>query len=374
MPGTSPGGRRTTARRRRRRDRPAALEDSAGTAALAYLALIKAQALVAVRTELIFALANDLLALARAQVAAGAAEGLAAKARAEVRAQRRSPVAAHRRRRRGAPDHHRAGACARPRIRASPSLRPTSSMSRSAPARLPTPRRRRLSRRSSAAPSCASRPRPWPRLHRRDARRARRARLPKLEGFADAGRIGTAVDDTVTTWEIGVALSVPLFDRSADDEAAARHRAAQEQRRRGRSLPRHRRPGARVAGRSRDRSRGAGLGARTAPAVRAGGGGSARARFAAGVAGNLDVITAQVGLARANELVVVAQRRPWSWRGVQLAKAVGAATTLRLMQSRRLPLAIAVVATIPPASKARWRVPLALFAQGRADTPRLSHA
>jgi outer membrane protein TolC len=298
------------------------LEDAAVTAGSAYADLASAQALVAVR-KVDLALAEELLALARAQVEAGAAEGIAVtRSENRVAAARTALTTAE-------------GAVRTRSITLARALRlaPTATLTTSqgidsdlGVSRAPTV--------ATEAVVAARRSRPELRVSaevlaavQADFRAARGARLPTLDAFADGGRTGPEVDDTETTWRVGLELRIPLVDRSRYDAEAARYRIEQEQ---VRIDDLDQRIVAEVHSAVVSLETGAaGLTSaseelRLAERELA----EARTRFGAGVAGNLELVEAQRSLSLARERIVGAQTALAQAR-VRLARAVGVATTLR---------------------------------------------
>jgi outer membrane protein TolC len=160
-----------------------------------------------------------------------------------------------------------------------------------------------------------------------DYRAARGARLPRLDAFADAGRIGPELDDTDTSWRVGVELRIPLIDRSRYDQEAAMYRVEQQRVLRDDLLQR-------ISAEVRNavvRMETGAAGLVSAQEERRLGEqelSEARARFAAGVAGNLELVEAQRSLSVARERVVTAQSILVRAR-IGLARAVGLATTLK---------------------------------------------
>lgn len=298
------------------------LEDAAVTAGSAYIELTSAEALVGVRREDLV-LAKELLDLARKQVEAGASEGIAVT-RSENR------VAAAQTALTVAEGSLRSGSIVLGRaLRLDPAtvFIPGDKLGGDLGA--------------SAAPvvmtdavTTAQQSRPELRVSsetlaaiRADFLAARGASLPTLDAFADAGRIGPEIDDTETTWRVGVELRIPLMDRTRYDAEAARYRVEQQRVLRDDLLQR-------ISAEVRNAVVGletgaAGLGSAqeerrlAEQEIR-----EARARFEAGVAGNLELVEAQRSLSVARERVVNAQTVLARAR-INLARAVGVATTLK---------------------------------------------
>ena len=297
------------------------LEAAAETAGLAYTDLASDEALVGVRREDL-SLAQELANLARKQVEAGASEGIAAtRADNRVAAARTALTAAE-------------GSLRASSIRLGRALRvdPATTF-------VPSDKLGSEMGVSSAPPavndavSTAKRTRPELRVSaetlaavQADFQAARGARLPKIDAFADGGRIGPQVDDTETTWRIGLELRIPLMDRSRYDAEAARYRVDQQRILRddlGQQISAEVRTAVvaletGIAGlESAQEER------RLAERELS----EARARFAAGAAGNLELVEAQRSLSTARERVVSAQTI-WTRARIGLARAVGVATTL----------------------------------------------
>lgn len=298
------------------------LEDAAVDAGVAYADLVTAEALVGVRREDL-TLAQELLALARQQVEAGASEGIAVtRSENRVAAAQTALTTAEGQLRSGSITLSRAL-----RLDTATVFLPGDKLGSDLGA--------------SAAPQevvdaviTAQRNRPELRVSNEtlaaiqaDARAARGARLPTLDAFADGGRIGPQLDDTDTTWRVGVELRIPLIDRSRYDEQAARYRVEQQRIVREDLIQRI---SAEVRNAVVALETGA-AGLRSAQEERRLAEQElreARARFEAGVAGNLELVEAQRSLSIARERVVTAQTVLLRAR-VGLARAVGVATTLK---------------------------------------------
>jgi outer membrane protein TolC len=298
------------------------LEDAAGVAANAYSELAASEALVLVRREDL-TLAEELLALARKQVDAGASEGIAVtRAENRVAGARTSLTAAEGSVRSGSIVLGRAlrldpatSFVAANRLGdelgvSSAPLKPEDAVASAQRTRLEL----KVSLETLAAVEA-------------DARAARGARLPTLDAFGDAGRIGPDIDDTETTWRVGLELRVPLMDRSRYDEQSARYRVEQERLRRE-DLMQAISAEVRTALVALETST---AGLRSALEERRLAErelDEARKRFAAGVAGNLELTEAQRSLSAGRERVVTAQAIMLRAR-VGLARAVGVASSLR---------------------------------------------
>ena len=305
-------------------DKLVALERAANAAAIAYVNLATATALVDVRRQDL-AIAEDLKRLADAQVQAGVAESISGtRAATQVTVVRGTLLNAQQfadqaaltlDRAIGQPagTPYRLSGGVDEALAASDAPRPTA-------AALEALRRWRPELRSSAARLAAV---------RLDRRAVSAERIPTADLFADIGRTGAYLDHTATTWEAGVQVTVPIIDgfrREARIDAAdiAIRRAAAQQRDLDDQLASEVRDA--LIGLdaqdeqltvARERLRLAELELN-----------QARERFKSGIGTNLDVITAQQGLsdARAGELNV---RATAANARVRLARAVGVATTLR---------------------------------------------
>ncbi len=298
-----------------------ALEDAAGNAGEAYVELARSQALLVVRRDDL-ALAEELLKLTRAQVDLGAAEGIAAT-RAENR------VAAARSALTTAEGYVQLAAVALARAL---SLPPGNVLAASdeldgkfgastAPDELATALKVAHGGRPELQVSLETLA-----ALEADRRAARGQRLPRIDGFADGGRIGRKINDTDTSWEVGVQLTIPLLDRDRYHEEISDRRLAQQRLRfddltqgidaevrdaviqlqTGRAV---------LVSTTEERD----LAEREVK--------EARDRFAAGAGGSLDLIDAQRGLTRAQEQLVTA-RQVLALAQIRLARAVGGAVSL----------------------------------------------
>ena len=298
------------------------LEDAAANAGGAYSELVTAEALVGVRREDLV-LAKELLDLARKQVDAGASEGIAVtRSENRVAAAQTALTAAEGALRSGSITLSRAlrldpGTVFTPGDKLGGDLAASSAPQLVADA-LTTAQQNRPELRVSSETLAAI---------QADFLAARGARLPKLDAFADGGRIGPEANDTDTTWRVGLELRIPLMDRSRYDAQAAQYRVEQQRILREDLLQR-------ISAEVRNAVVGletgtAGLRSaqeerRLAEQELA----EARARFEAGVAGNLELVEAQRSLSIARERVVAAQTILVRAR-VGLARSVGVATTLK---------------------------------------------
>lgn len=298
------------------------LEDAAAQAGYAYADLAAAEALAGVRREDI-ALAQELLDLSRKQVEAGATEGIAVtRAENRVAAARTALTAADGQVRTGSITLARA-------LRMDPALvflpgnKLAADLAGSSAPQI-----------AADAVATAQQNRPELRVSNEtlaavqaDYRAARGARLPTLDAFADGGYTGPEFDDTEKNWRVGVELRIPLWDRSRYDQHAAGYRIEQQRVLRDDLMSRI---SAEVRGAVVYVETGlAGLASaqeerRLAEQELR----EARARFEAGVAGNLELVEAQRSLSTARERVVTAQAVLVRAR-IGLARAVGVATTLK---------------------------------------------
>jgi outer membrane protein TolC len=158
-------------------------------------------------------------------------------------------------------------------------------------------------------------------------RAQRGARMPKLSAFADAGRAGAATNDTVGVWEAGLQLTIPIVNRTMYDQRAAESRIEQ-QRLRATDLIARIKAEVNEAVVGNTSAQATLRAAETARSLAERQLAEARTRFAAGVAGNLDVVDAQVTFSQSQEQVVIAQNTAAQAR-VRLARAVGAAHTMK---------------------------------------------
>lgn len=155
---------------------------------------------------------------------------------------------------------------------------------------------------------------------------ARGARLPRVDGFADGGRTGPETDGLVTTWTVGIGVTIPILDASPWREEAANLRVAQEKLR-ARTLDDRIRAEVRealVLLETANARLTANVAQRTLAEREVS---EARTRFSAGAASNLEVLDAQSNLTQAQEQALTAQQAMAAAR-VRLARAVGSATSL----------------------------------------------
>ena len=299
-----------------------ALEESAANAAAAYVDLVRARALSEVRGGDL-KLAEELASLAKAQVDAGAVEGIALTRASTRVAEARTALAIAQGDEQGAAITLATALALDPGtpLVAGDALGDTLGTSRAAETvaqALIDAASQRPELLAAVANVVAA---------EEDRRAAGGARLPRVDGFADGGRSGPTADDTVTTWQVGVQVTIPLLDRRPWDQQAAALAAARE---RIRLDDLRRQIAAQVRGSL------VGLETGRAALVSASDGkrlaerevSEARARFTAGAAGNFELIDAQRSLSRAGEALVAAQDGVAQAR-VRLARAVGVATSLR---------------------------------------------
>jgi outer membrane protein TolC len=153
-------------------------------------------------------------------------------------------------------------------------------------------------------------------------------RLPRLDLTADVGVSGPTVPDMIFTRQVAVQVSVPIIDELRRDPRLAERRAqAAEADVLARDLSAEVAAEIDAAGYDLDAAS-AGLlvaaqGVRLAVAELQ----QARERFAAGAAGNLELITAQMSLLRARDAEIDARYQAAAAR-VALARAAGVARTL----------------------------------------------
>lgn len=299
-----------------------ALEDAASRAGEAYLQLAQSQALIEVRT-LDLTLAKELLGLAKAQVDAGTAEAIT-QTRAETRvADEQAALTAA------------SGSVQQNTIILARAL----NLDPGAPLVAADTLNERLGAGAvpadlKAATEAAHRQRPELQVSietlaaiEADRQAAKGARLPKLQAFADGGRTGSRLNNTLSTWEFGLQLSVPLLDRSRDDEIAARYRVEQQQLILA-DLRLQIDAEVRQSIVALENSRAllsATLESRRLAELEVD---QARARFTSGVAGNLELVDAQTTLTNAREQVLSAQQAA-ALAQLRLARSVGVATSVK---------------------------------------------
>ena len=299
-----------------------ALEEAAANAGSAYAALASAQALVVVRQDDL-RLADDLYVQAKHQVDAGSAEAISAtRAANRVETAKASLITAE-------------GTVRRNRIILARALdlEPSSTLIAGQPldeqlaaGDLPSD--------AGKAERTALAVRPELRVSQEtltaleEARKAARgAGMPKLDSFAAGGRGGPELDNTETTWQIGVGLTVPLIDASGYRREQAVLRVAQERLRLRQTSDRIKaevREALTVIETTQARLVSDNSRRKLANEELA----QARARFDAGAAGNLEVIDAQRNVVAAQESLVQSTEALIQAR-VRLARSIGAATGLK---------------------------------------------
>jgi outer membrane protein TolC len=299
----------------------ASLEAAASNAAAAFVALASADAYFEVRSQDL-ALAEELLKLAEAQVNAGASEGIAVtRAETRVAAARTALTAAEGNRRTSSITLARA-------LRLDPAI----TLSCGDPL-IETMGQSTVSVNNDEALKTAFQSRPELRVSLKliaalhaDYHAAQGARLPSIDAFADAGRIGPTTDDTTTTWRMGLEVRIPLLN-GQNNVVDATHLRLEQQHILFADLKENIAAEVRTAIVYLETGQ-AGLASATherqlaEQELR-----ESRQRFAAGVAGNLEVIDAQRNLANARDRVVTALTTLVQAR-IGLSRAAGVATTL----------------------------------------------
>jgi outer membrane protein TolC len=301
-----------------------AAEAVAHAAALAYLRATRAAALVAARVA-DSGLAADLARLTEAQVAAGVAPAIdATRARTQLVAAREGVVVAQAEQARAVLELGRVlsldpGAAPTPADTLGPDLaRSAVPLDVHAATALALARRPDLAAEQARGAAAT-----------RAAAAVGAERLPRLELALDYGVNGPTATDFIGTGQVGVQLTVPLFDGLRRESRVAEQRiAARESDVRLRDGERQVRvdvAAALLELRATD--------AQTAIALERVRLGEtevtqARERFAAGVAGHIEVITAQLGLLDARDAWINARYAAAAAR-VALARAAGTARTLQ---------------------------------------------
>jgi len=154
-------------------------------------------------------------------------------------------------------------------------------------------------------------------------------RLPRVELALDYGVNGPTVDDMIGTGQLGVQVSLPLFDGFRRSARQAEQRVAtRESDVRYNDLTRQVRVDVASALLVVEASEVQILIAQERLTLNVAEVLQARERFAAGVAGNVEVITAQVGLLAARDGLINARYAAAAAR-VALARAAGVARTLQ---------------------------------------------
>lgn len=307
-----------------RADLDASREDAAQTAAIAYLRLLRARALLEARGA-DEALAAELLDLAESQSKAGVAPGIdVTRARTELASAHATVVLAR-------TEEGRAQVALARSLGADPTTRfePADTLSMELGAS-------EAPEDSAGAMSSAATRRPE--LIAADARvkstiTGRRAtqseRLPRLDFLADWGASGASWDSSVPTRDVGLAVTLPILDGLRREGRVAEQTAElageQEHARDLRDQVSGEIETARLdleSGREQVRL------ARERLDLAEEEISQARERFANGVAGNIEVINAQSSLVRARETEIDA-RFATALARVELARAVGVVRTLR---------------------------------------------
>lgn len=301
-----------------------AAEDAALTAALAYLRGVRAQALLEARRA-DSTLADDLLALAAAQRDAGVGTDLdVTRARTQLAVAREAIVLADNQRLRSRVELARALGLA-----ATASLELTEELSDSV-GRAPVPAGR------EPAVALALERRPDLAAERARLRAAGHAvaaiaaeRLPRIELAADVGVNGPSPAGTIATRQISVQVALPLLDGFRREGRLAEQRAlVEEASLRQRELEQEVAAQVELALLEQTSVRAQHAIAAERLALAEEELSQARDRFAAGVAGNIELINAQVSLLRARDADIEARFAAAVAR-VALAHAVGVARELR---------------------------------------------
>jgi outer membrane protein len=306
-----------------RAERGVTVEGAALTAAIAYVRAVRAQAVVAAR-QADSGLAAELVGLAEAQRAAGVSPAIdVTRARAQLATAQGLLLVAQNQLDRGRIDVARAlGLDPATPLAFADSLAPSLGA-----ADVP------VQRDSSVAAALANRPELLAELARAAAARRtgsaiRAERLPRLELAADYGVNGKTVPSAIATRDLALKVSVPILD-GFRREARLSEQDAVVQESQVREADLRRQIAAEVdaalldLGSAQAQQTVAREQLRLADSELA----QARERFKAGVAGNIDVITAQSGLIRARDTEIDARYAAAAAR-ISLARAVGVARTL----------------------------------------------
>ncbi|HTT69495.1 MAG TPA: TolC family protein [Gemmatimonadales bacterium] len=304
-------------------DRAAAVQAAAGAAALAYLRAVRAASLLAAR-QADQDIAAQLLSLADAQVQAGVSAPLdATRARTQLVAAQGALIVARNQRQKADIDLALAlGADPGTTYRLADTL--TGDLGASlAPADTVAALALALERRADLASETAAGDRA-----RAEGRSIAYERLPRIDLAADYGPNGMTVPTTRLTQDVALVVSIPLLDGFRREARGAEQRAvAQESDARAGDL--RRRIAAQV--RSALLDLGSGIEQHGVAAQRLALAmeelDEARERFASGVAGNIDVITAQSNLNLARD-VEIDSRYATAAARVSLAFAAGVADTV----------------------------------------------
>src|SRR5204862_5381438 len=306
-----------------RAERGVTVEGSVLTAAVAYVRAVRAQAVVAAR-QADSAIAAELVGLAEAQRAAGVSPAIdVTRARAQLATAQGLLLVAQNQLDRGRIDVTRAlGLDPATPLTLTDSLAPSLGA-----ADVP------VQRDSSIAAALANRPD----LRAEQARAAaarqtgsaiRAERLPRLEVAGDYGVNGNTVPTAIATRDVTLQVSVPILDgfrreaRLAEQDAVVRESQVRE-------ADLRRQIAAEVDAALLDLASAEAQQAVAREQLRLAESevSQSRERFKAGVAGNIDVITAQAGLIRARDTEIDARFAAATAR-ISLARAAGVARTL----------------------------------------------
>jgi len=306
-----------------RAERGVTVEGSVLTAAIAYVRAVRAQAVVGAR-QADSAIAAELVGLAEAQRAAGVSPAIdVTRARAQLATAQGLLLVAKNQLDRGRIDVTRAlGLDPTTPLAFTDSLAPSLGAADVS-----------VQRDSSVAAALANRPELLAEAARAAAARQtgsaiRAERLPRLQLAGDYGVNGKTVPNAIATRDIALQVSVPILDgfrreaRLDEQDAVVRESQVRE-------ADLRRQIAAEVDAALLD------LGSAEAQQVVAGEQlrlaeselSQSRERFKAGVAGNIDVITAQAGLIRARDTEIDARFAAATAR-ISLARAAGVARTL----------------------------------------------
>jgi outer membrane protein len=306
-----------------RAERGVTVETSVLTAAIAYVRAVRAQAVVGAR-QADSAIAAELVGLAEAQRAAGVSPAIdVTRAQAQLATAQGLLLVAKNQLDRGRIDVTRAlGLDPATPLAFADSLAPSLGA-----ADVP------VQRDSSVAAALANRPELRAELARAAAARQtgsaiRAERLPRLELAGDYGVNGKTVPKAIATRDIAVQVSVPILD-GFRREARLDEQDAVIRESRVREADLRRQIAAEVDAALLDlgSAEAQQLVAREQLRLAASELSQARERFKAGVAGNIDVITAQTGLIRARDTEIDARFAAATAR-ISLARAAGVARTL----------------------------------------------
>src|SRR5437867_5823571 len=306
-----------------RAERGVTVEGSVLTAAIAYVRAVRAQAVVAAR-QADSGIAAELVGLAEAQRAAGVSPAIdVTRARAQLATAQGLLLVAKNQLDRGRIDVTRAlGLDPATPLAFTDSLAPSLGA-----ADVP------VQRDSAVSAALANRPDLRAELARAAAARQtgsaiRAERLPRLELAGDYGVNGMTVPGAISTRDLTLQVSVPILDgfrreaRLAEQDAVVRESQVRE-------ADLRRQIAAEVDAALLDLGSAEAQQAVAREQLRLAESelSQARERFKAGVAGNIDVITAQVGLVRARDTEIDARFTAATAR-ISLARAAGVARTL----------------------------------------------